>query len=144
MKTKPTVRVILLAAALSAAAGLAVARSSSMIELGRQSVVTTDAKPLSVDAMRKAILAGGAVHSWKPVGDQRGVLTLEADSGQHRAVVDVAYDAKGWQITYKSSTNLHYEHSDKKTSIHPKYNRWVEDLNTEIRRAASNAPSQSH
>ena len=144
MNTKSTVRAILLAAALSGAVGLAVARSSNMVELGRQSAVTTDAKPLSVGAMRKAILAGGAVHSWKPVGDQPGVLTLEADSGQHQAVVDVAYDAQGWQITYKSSANLNYEHSDKKTSIHPKYNKWIEDLNTEIRRAASNAPSQSN
>ena len=66
MNTKSTVRAILLAAALSGAVGLAVARSSNMVELGRQSAVTTDAKPLSVGAMRKAILAGGAVHSWKP------------------------------------------------------------------------------
>ena len=144
MKINSTLRTILLAASLSAAAGLAVARSSNMLELGRQAIVTADAAPLSVDAVRKAIIAGGAVHGWKPVGDAPGVLTLEADSGSHQVVVDVAYDAQGWQINYKSSANMNYEHSDKKTSIHPKYNKWIEDLNSEIRRAATNVQAQAH
>lgn len=145
MKMNTFLRAAFLAAALSTAAGVALARSTTMIELGRQSAVTADGKPMSVDAMRKAIIAGGSVHGWKPVGDQPGVLTLEADSGQHQAVVDVAYDAQGWQINYKSSANLNYEHTDKKTSIHPKYNKWVEDLDTEIRRAAmSSRPAQSN
>jgi hypothetical protein len=144
MKMNTLARAVVLAASLSSAAGLAVARSTTMIELGRQTAVTVDSKPLTVDAMRKAVIAGGAVHGWKPVGDQPGVLTLEADSGQHQAVVDVAYDAQGWQISYKSSANLNYEHSDKKTSIHPKYNKWVEELNSEIRRAATNLQAQAN
>jgi hypothetical protein len=138
MKMNTFLRAAFMAAALSTAAGLAVARSTSMIELGRMNAVAADAKPMTVDAMRKAIIAGGSVHGWKPVGDQPGVLTLEADSGAHQAVVDVAYDAQGWQINYKSSANLNYDHSDKKTTIHPKYNKWIEELNNEIRRAATN------
>ena len=137
MMTNSALRAILLAGALATTAGVALARSTTMVELGRQTYLTTDAKPLGLDAMRKAIIAGGSVHSWRPVADAPGLLTLEADSGQHQAVVDVAYDAQGWQINYKSSANLNYEHSDRKTSIHPKYNKWVEELNTEIRRAAS-------
>ncbi len=144
MKLNSTLRVVLLAASLCAASGLAVARSSNMIELGRQSIVTTDAKPISVEAVRKAIIAGGSVHGWKPVGDKPGVLTLEADSGQHQAVVDVSYDAQGYEIAYKSSANLNYEHSDKKTSIHPKYNKWVAELNSEIRRAATSAQARAN
>jgi len=144
MKTNTFLRATFLAAALSTTAGLAAARSTGMIELGRQSAVTTDAKPMTVDAMRKAIIAGGAVHGWKPVADQPGVLTLEADSGQHQAVVDVAYDAQGWQINYKSSANLNYEHSDRKTSIHPKYNKWVMELNSEIRHAATSQPAPAN
>ena len=144
MKINSTLRGLVLAATLAGVAGLAIARASQMVELGRQAIVTSDSKPLSVPAVRQAIIAGGAVHSWKPVGDQPGVLTLEADSGQHQVVVDVAYDAQGYQITYKSSANMNYEHADKKTTIHPKYNKWVEDLNGEIRRAATNAPAQSN
>lgn len=137
MKINMILRAAILTAALSAVTGIAVARSTTMIELGRQTAVTTDSRPLSVEAMRKAIIAGGSVHGWKPVGDQPGVLTLEADSGSHQAVVDVAYDAQGWQINYKNSANLNYERTDRKTSIHPKYNKWVEELNSEIRRAAT-------
>jgi len=143
MKMNSMLRAILLAVSLSAAANLAVARSSNMIELGRQAIVTTDATPLSVDAVRKIIIAGGAVHSWKPVGDQPGVLTLEADSGQHQFVVDVAYDVQGYAITYKNSANMNYEHTDKKTSIHPKYNKWVEELNSSIHSAALGAQARS-
>jgi hypothetical protein len=142
MKMNAILRGLVLAATLAGVAGVATARSSQMIELGRQSVVTSDSKPLSVPAVRKAIIVGGAVHSWKPVGDQPGVLTLEADSGQHQVVVDVAYDAQGYQITYKNSANMNYERSDKKTTIHPKYNKWIEDLNTEIRRAMLEAKSE--
>jgi len=136
MKMNSTLRALVVAAALTGAAGLAVARSSVMVELGRQAIVTADGKALTADAVRKAIIAGGARHNWKPVGDQPGVLTLEADSGSHQALVDVAYDAQGYQITYKNSANLNYEQSDKKTTIHPKYNKWVEDLNSSIRSAA--------
>ena len=144
MKMNSTLRAFVLAVSLSTLAGVALARSTTMLELGRQNAVTADAKPLTLDAMRKAIIAGGSVHGWKPVGDQPGVLTLEADSGQHQAVVDVAYDAQGWQINYKSSANLNYEHTDSKTSIHPKYNKWVMELNSEIRRAASSVQTSSN
>jgi len=141
MKTNSTLRALLLAAALSAA-GAVMARSAEMLELGRQAIVTADSKPLTVQAVRQAIIAGGAVHTWKPVADQPGVLTLEADSGQHQVVVDVAYDAQGYQITYKSSTNMNYERSDKRSTIHPKYNKWVQDLNSAIRGATLSAKSE--
>ncbi len=137
MKMNSALRAILLVASLSAA-GLAVARSSNMVELGRQTIAATD-KPLTPEAVRQAIIAGGSVHKWKPVGDQPGLLTLEADSGQHQVVVDVSYDAQGWQIAYKSSVNMNYEQTDRKTAIHPKYNKWVVELNADIRRAAANA-----
>lgn len=136
MQMNSTLRAVVLAACLSAVGGLAVARSAEMLQLGRQTIVTPDGQPLSVDAVRKAILAGGARHGWKPVGDQPGVLTLEADSGQHQAVVDVAYDAQGYQITYKSSANLNFEQTATRTTIHPKYNKWLADLDSSIRSAS--------
>jgi hypothetical protein len=139
MKTTTTLRAMLVAVTLLAATGFAVARSAAMIELGRQQIVSPDATPLSVEAVRKAIIAGGATHTWKAVGDKPGVLTLEADSGQHQVVVDVAYDAQSFQITYKSSANMNYEQSGAKASIHPKYNKWVEDLSSAIRSAALGA-----
>jgi hypothetical protein len=136
MKMNSTLRAILFAASLVVGTGAADARSANMLELGRQQIVTTDAAPMSVDAVRKAIIAGGATHTWKAIDDRPGVLTLEADSGQHRVMVDVAYDAQSYQITYKSSANMNYEQSGARTTIHPKYNKWIEDLSTSIRSAA--------
>jgi hypothetical protein len=136
MMNNSTLRGLVLAAALATCGGTAMARSAEMIDLGRQSVVTADSRSLSVQAVRNAIIAGGSVHSWKPVADQPGMLTLEADSGQHQVGVDVAYDAQSYQITYKSSANMNYEHADKRNTIHPKYNKWIQDLNTAIRNAA--------
>jgi hypothetical protein len=133
MKSNTTLRALLGAASLTTVVGLATARSSNMIELGRQTISTPT--PLTDKAVHDAIIAGGSVHSWKVVGDKPGVLTLEADSGQHQAVVDVAYDTAGYQINYKSSANLNYVQSDKKTSVHPKYNQWIENLNTAIHSA---------
>jgi hypothetical protein len=93
--TIPTLRTLLLAAALATAAGAAMARSAKMLDLGRQPIVAADSRPLTVQAVRNAIIAGGAVHSWTPVADQPGLLALEADSGQRQAVVDVSCDAQG-------------------------------------------------
>lgn len=136
-------RAAVLASALAGAAGLSMARSSNMVDLGHQTIVLADAgKALTADDVRKAIVAGGSQHGWRAVGEQPGVLTLEADSGQHQVVVDVAYDAQGYQIKYKSSANMNYEHSDKGDSIHPKYNKWIESLNNDIHRAATRSPAQ--
>ena len=136
MKITSTLRAILLAVSLSTLAGVAAARSAELLQLGRQDIVTVDQAPLTVAAVRKAIIAGGAKHDWKAIGDKPGVLTLEASSGEHRVFVDVAYDAKSYQITYKDSTNMNFEKSATKTTIHPKYNKWIEDLSTSIRNAA--------
>lgn len=145
MKMNSTLRAVMLAASLATVVGLAVARSSSMLELGRQQIVSaTSTAPLTAEAVRRAIIAGGSTHSWKAVGDKPGVVTLEADSGQHQVVVDVAYDAQGYQITYKSSANMNYEQSGTKASIHPKYNKWVQDLNSSIRSAAANVQPQAN
>jgi hypothetical protein len=141
MNITSTIRAVLLAASLSVVAGVAAARSSEMLQLGRQDIVATGQSPMSVAAVRKAIIDGGARHDWKAIGDKPGVLTLEASSGEHRVFVDVAYDAKSYQITYKDSANMNFEQSATKVTIHPKYNKWIEDLSTSIRNAAIDAQS---
>jgi hypothetical protein len=133
----PTLRAILLAASLCVVAAAASARSAAMVDLGRQAISVP--QPMTEKAVHDAIIAGASVHSWKLVGDKPGVLTLEADSGHHQAVVDVAYDTTGYTITYKSSANLNYVQSDKKAAIHPKYNQWVENLNSAIHSATLGA-----
>jgi hypothetical protein len=126
----------LLALCLVAASGPSLARPAiAMIELGRQEIVTFDGQPLTLDSMRKAILYGGLTRRWTAVGEQPGVLSLQASNGGHVVVVDVAYDARTYEIRYKSSVEMGYENVDGKVNIHPKYNQWVNDLSTAIRTA---------
>ena len=125
-----------LALCLASAAGPSLARPSvAMIELGRQQIVTFDGQPLTPDSMRKAILYGGLTRRWTAVGEQPGVLSLQAANGGHVVVVEVAYDARTYEIRYKSSVEMGYENVDGKVGIHPKYNQWVNDLSTAIRTA---------
>ena len=126
-----------LALVLSAVAlpSLATRSAIPMLELGRQQIVTMDGHPLAIENVRKAILYGGITRRWTAVGDQPGVLTLQANNGKHLVVVDVAYDESSYEIRYKSSVEMDFENKDGRNVIHPKYNQWVNDLSTAIRDA---------
>lgn len=131
-------RVVLVAAALSAAAGGAVAaRSAELVDPGRMQIVALDeSKPLTASDVRRAILLGGQSRTWNAVGEVPGVITLEIDNDQHRLVVDVAYDAQGFETRYKSSVNLNYKPGGARPTIHPTALRWINELNSAIRKAA--------
>ena len=126
---------VALCLAAVAAPAYAVRSAVPMVELGRQEIVTFDGQPLSLDAMRKAILYGGLTRRWTAVGERPGVLVLQASNGGHIVVVEVSYDARTYDIRYKSSVEMSYEANDGKPVIHPKYNQWVNDLSTAIRAA---------
>jgi hypothetical protein len=145
MMLTSTLRAILLTAALSCATVIAVARSSALQEPARTEIVAVDNSKASTPAMvRRAIIAGGAHHGWKPVADKPGVLTLTASSGAHEVTVDVLYDAKSFQVKFKSSSNMNEEKSGDTVSVHPKVNRWLADLNEDIRSSAVTGVSQSN
>lgn len=85
-------------------------------------------------AVHDAIVASAKEHSWIVKGDAPGLLTLQLDvRGKHLVVVDVAYDAGGFEVTYVSSTNLKYEKRGDNSYIHPNYNRWIGYIVTEVR-----------
>jgi len=131
------VRTALLGLCFASLPAASLARSAvPMVQLGHQEVVTFDGQPLTLDTMRKAILYGGLTRRWTAVGEQPGVLSLQASNGGHRVVVDVAYDARSYDISYKTSVEMDYKNEDGKATIHPKYNQWVQDLSTAIRAAA--------
>ena len=144
MKTNPILRAALLAASICVV-GIAAARSAIMRELPRRSIPGLF-KPLSVDELHHAIVAGGATDDWRPAADQPGVVTLARNSGAggHLAVVDVLYDAQGWQIVYRSSDALDYKHTDEGPQINPKYNKWIVALETDIRHAIADTLAAQH
>ena len=140
-KWKSTVMAVAVATMMVAGAPGALAASRAMMDPGRVTLVdpaTPASDAATPDKVRQAILDGAKVHQWQMIAEQPGVLTLKAGSGGHSATIAVAYDATGYEITYKDSVNFNYKLGDDgKASIHSKYNKWISDLGNDIRAAAS-------
>lgn len=134
---RQSLRTVLLTTALAFATTVAVARSADLQEPQRTEVVTTDGgKASTPTTVRRAIIVGGSHHGWKPVADKPGVLTMVATTGAHEVTVDVLYDAHSFQVKFKSSANMNEERNGDKVTVHPKVNKWLADLNEDIRGAA--------
>jgi hypothetical protein len=145
MKSNLSLRTVLAAASLSLVTALAVARSADLQEPQRTEIVATDgAKASTPTLVRRAIILGGQHHGWKPVADKPGVLTLTASSGAHEVSVDVLYDAHGFQVKFKGSANMNEEKSGERITVHPKVNKWLSDLNDDIRSAAVEAANKAN
>jgi hypothetical protein len=90
-------------------------------------------KAVSMSDVEMAIRRAGQSLGWQIVpqgpGRAEGTLVLR----DHRAVVNITYDAKNYSITYKDSANLQY---DGKT-IHSNYNGWVQNLDKAISKELS-------
>jgi hypothetical protein len=141
METIPMInlsaRAILVMAALAFTTASALARSTELQAPQRTDIVTVDTtKTLTPTLVRRAIIVGGSRRGWKPVADQPGVLTMTVFSGAHQVTVDVAYDAKGFQVKLKNSANMNEAKSGETITIHPKVNKWLADLNLDILSAA--------
>jgi len=85
----------------------------------------------SLENIEKAIMRAGLTLGWqvapKGPGQAEGVLVLRT----HRAVVDITYDTRSFNIIYKDSVNLSYKEDDK--TIHSNYNNWIKNLEKAIR-----------
>jgi len=145
MMINPSLRAVFVAASLSLVTAMAVARSADLLEPQRAEVVAADAaKPSTPTLVRRAIIIGGQHHGWKPVADKPGVLTLTAATGLHQVTVDVLYDAHSFQVKYKESVNMNEEKAGDKVTVHPKVNKWLSDLNDDIRSAAVDAAAKAN
>jgi len=129
---------VLIAAALAACLGTAQARSTAMLEPERVMVVVGNQ---TEEAMKGAVVRGGAKHDWIVQADAPGKLTLKQNkNNKHEAVVEVVYDNTGFQIRYVSSINLNFEASSSGKQIHPTYNRWVQNLQRAISAEVNSLP----
>jgi hypothetical protein len=91
--------------------------------------VTSNKASLTQDDVAKAIIRAGAGLGWQMAQVSPGLITGTLHLRTHVAVVDVKYDTKTYNITYKDSTNLYYTGS----TIHRNYNGWVQNLDNGIR-----------
>lgn len=85
-----------------------------------------------VKKVESAISKGAMEKGWVPKTLGGNIMELTLMAREHRVVVDVKYSATNYIISYKDSTNMHYDPA--RNSIHPKYGKWLANLKQSIER----------
>ena len=86
-------------------------------------------KPPTLAEVEKAILRAGAALGWKMQPARPGVMVGTITLRRHTAIIDVTFDTRTFNITYKDSVELDYDG----TNIHRNYNGWIQNLDKGIR-----------
>lgn len=94
-------------------------------------ITTATGKEVTLEQVTKAIVEAGAGLKWTMAVVKPGQIVGTLNVRSHTAVIDIAYDTKTYNITYKDSVNLKYD-ADKQT-IHENYRGWVQNLDNAIK-----------
>jgi hypothetical protein len=92
-------------------------------------VETPGGKPPTMAEVEKAIMRAGAGLGWKMQPTKPGHIVGTLQLRTHTAIVDVTFDTRTYNITYKDSLELNYDGSN----IHKNYNGWIQNLDRGIR-----------
>lgn len=126
------------------AAGPLQARDTDMLVLPPATVRLAEAPPIEPADMKRAIVQAGARRGWTLRGESAGALTLGYWKGsKHEVVVDVAYDGRRYEIRFVSSHNMNQGLENGRVQIHPNYNRWLLNLDKDIREEIARLPLPS-
>jgi hypothetical protein len=120
---------VLIAALLAAFAVFAQRAPVPIIDHANVPISTGSGKPASLEAIKRAIVDGGANGERKwvfvPHGNGlRGTYKVRT----HTVVVDVTPGKDAFSLKYADSINMKYEIYNGTPVIHPFYNRWVDEL----------------
>lgn len=103
----------------------------AIIDRPNVSAVSAGGRPVSAEALREAIIGGGAngPRKWSivPHGDGnalRGTYMVRT----HTVVVDIVPGSGSYSLKYADSSNMKYGVDFGKPVIHPFYNDWVDQL----------------
>lgn len=100
-------------------------------------VVTASGRALSMDQVRKEIIAAGVAAGWQMAAPKPGEIVGTLNVRSHQAVVSIPYTAKAYSILYKDSSNLKYDEAAQ--TIHENYASWIQRLDGAIRSRLSAA-----
>jgi hypothetical protein len=84
----------------------------------------------TLEDMTRAIQRAGARRGWDMRIVKPGLIEGRLRKPSTQAIVDIDYTANEFSIHYKSSENLDH----KGGNIHNRYNRWIYNLERDIRR----------
>lgn len=85
---------------------------------------------VSLETVKDSILKAGARTNWEMDVIQKGYIVASHDLEEYRATVDIFYTIDSYDILYKDSKNFGYDGKN----IHSRYNRWILNLDRNIRR----------
>jgi hypothetical protein len=98
-------------------------------------VSSASGQRLTPAQVKQAIQSAAAAKQWvlRDQGPGRMLATLNV-RGKHTVMTEITYSPEKFSVVYNDSTNMDYSPGpDGKGSIHPFYNRWVQDLKEAIR-----------
>ncbi|PKB87300.1 hypothetical protein A8A01_28300 [Ewingella americana] len=81
------------------------------------------------EQVRKAILIAGAQRGWSMTAPQDGVIDAKLVKRDFSAHIQINYSSNQYSIQYIDSTNL----NAKNGMIHNNYNRWIANLDKDIK-----------
>lgn len=85
----------------------------------------------SISKVEYAIKKGSTSKGWSVKKEKDGLFTVrQYIKGKYLVVLSVPYNANGYSINYKESTNLKYNSAE--NTIHKSYNKWVANLERNI------------
>lgn len=99
-----------------------------------EAVITTHTS----QQVKKAILLAGAKRGWQMSSPQDGIILGTLTPRDHVANVKIFYSSSEYKIDYVSSTNLDADNG----KIHKNYNRWINNLDQDIKAQLSVADIQ--
>jgi hypothetical protein len=91
---------------------------------------TPVAHNLQSKQVKSAIYESAENRGWLVSEIKPGLIRAKLYVRSHQAVVDIPYNDKFYSILYVESENLKYDDGQ----IHRNYNRWVNNLNVDIKR----------
>ncbi|MDF7680457.1 hypothetical protein PT300_07570 [Enterobacteriaceae bacterium ESL0689] len=94
-----------------------------------QQISTTVSAAHTQEQVKNAILKAGAQRDWIMTQVSPGVIKARYQSQNHVAEVRITYTATSYNINYDSSLNLQASNG----KVHKNYNRWVRNLDKDIR-----------
>ena len=112
-----------------AAAALAACTLRPIFNVKGAPVETPGGKPPTLAEVEKAVVRAGSALGWKMQPVRPGVMVGTITLRSHTAIVDVTFDTRTFNITYKDSVDLNYDGGN----IHRNYNGWIQNLDKGIR-----------
>lgn len=142
---------VVVASILGARPGLAQRLAVPIVDHPDVAVATGSGKRLQAEQVKAAILAAAKEKGWGLAFEPSGkVLATLVVRNKHTVMVEIAYSAEKYSLTYRDSINMKYSPGSDRTPydlsssmrgyrqpagpvIHPFYNDWVRELKDAIR-----------